>query len=192
MGSKGPLIRPSGTFSPRGEGRWRLSGGNGVTGASRIDRRFAALPLSPRGRGREAMAYGCGALPIHVHSPAGAVVSHVAELVRGDLVADEQKAPSSGPSGHLLPKGRRGVGGSRIDRRFATLPLSPRGRGREAMTYGCGTLPIHMHSPAGAVVSHMAELVRGDLIVDEPKAPSSALRAPSPQGEKGLCRRVGA
>jgi hypothetical protein len=32
----------------------------------------------------------------------GAAVSHSAELVRGEL-----KAPSSGPSGHLLPKGRR-------------------------------------------------------------------------------------
>jgi hypothetical protein len=32
----------------------------------------------------------------------GAAVSHLAELVRGEL-----KAPSSGPSGQLLPKGRR-------------------------------------------------------------------------------------
>jgi hypothetical protein len=51
----------------------------------------------------------------HAHDLRGAVVSHLAELVRGDLL----KAPSSGPScrrrvfdttGHLLPKGRRGVG----------------------------------------------------------------------------------
>jgi hypothetical protein len=39
----------------------------------------------------------------------GAAVSHSAELVRGDFAAREPKAPSSGPSGHLLPKGRRGV-----------------------------------------------------------------------------------
>jgi hypothetical protein len=36
----------------------------------------------------------------------GADVSHKAELVRGNLVPS-LKAPSSGPSGHLLPKGRR-------------------------------------------------------------------------------------
>ncbi len=34
----------------------------------------------------------------------GAGVSHSANRVRGDLVL---KAPSSAPSGHLLPKGRR-------------------------------------------------------------------------------------
>ena len=34
----------------------------------------------------------------------GAGVSHSANRVRGDLVP---KAPSSAPSGHLLPKGRR-------------------------------------------------------------------------------------
>jgi len=36
----------------------------------------------------------------------GAVASHSAELVRGDSSA-RVKAPSSGLSGHLLPKGRR-------------------------------------------------------------------------------------
>jgi hypothetical protein len=38
----------------------------------------------------------------------GADVSHLAELVRGDFVL-RVKAPSSAPSGHLLPKGRRGL-----------------------------------------------------------------------------------
>jgi hypothetical protein len=37
----------------------------------------------------------------------GAAVSHSAELVRGDSSLDGVKAPSSGPTGHLLPKGRR-------------------------------------------------------------------------------------
>jgi hypothetical protein len=36
----------------------------------------------------------------------GAAASHSAELVRGDFLSPA-KAPSSGPSGHLLPKGRR-------------------------------------------------------------------------------------
>ena len=36
---------------------------------------------------------------------AGAAASHSAELVRGYLLV--VKAPSSAPSGHLLPKGRR-------------------------------------------------------------------------------------
>jgi hypothetical protein len=39
----------------------------------------------------------------------------------------------------------------------------------------------------GATVSHSAELVRGDFLWLESKAPSSALRAPSPQGEKVCC-----
>ena len=42
-----------------------------------------------------------------------------------------------------------------------------------------------MQSLFGADVSHLAELVRGDFFPLPWKAPSSALRAPSPQGEKG-------
>jgi hypothetical protein len=38
--------------------------------------------------------------------PNGADESHLAELVRGDF-SEQLKAPSSAPSGHLLPKGRR-------------------------------------------------------------------------------------
>ncbi len=70
------------------------------------------------------MTYGRVLLPGHLHSTGGAAVSHLAELVRGDLFA-LLKAPSSAPScrrrvfvpearlrhddttGHLLPKGRR-------------------------------------------------------------------------------------
>jgi hypothetical protein len=37
----------------------------------------------------------------------GADVSHLAELVRGNCTGTSAKAPSSAPSGHLLPKGRR-------------------------------------------------------------------------------------
>ena len=42
------------------------------------------------------------------------------------------------------------------------LPLSPRGRGREAMTYG-GLLLIRA-AQARVAVSHSAELVRGDYL----------------------------
>jgi hypothetical protein len=76
---------------------------------SRIDRRFAALPLSPRGRGREAMIYGRVLLTNLRHNVMGASVSHSAELERDDLLASV-KAPSPGPADHLLPKGRRGIG----------------------------------------------------------------------------------
>ena len=63
-------------------------------------------PLSPRGRGREAMTYGrvadtcagCGA------SRRGRKSS--GRTGEGRLLANT-KAPSSGPSDHLLPKGRR-------------------------------------------------------------------------------------
>jgi hypothetical protein len=64
------------------------------------------------------------------------------------------------------------------------LRLSPRGRGREAMTYGRVRSESRVRSAEDADVSHLAELVRGDL-PGSAKAPSSALRAPSPQGEKG-------
>ena len=44
-----------------------------------------------------------------------------------------------------------------------TLHLSPRGRGREAMTYGRVLIARRLRDGNGAVVSHVAELVRGDL-----------------------------
>ena len=53
------------------------------------------------------MTYGRALLPNHEQPLDGAVVSHLAELVRGDLLREQDKAPSSGPSGHPLPKGRR-------------------------------------------------------------------------------------
>jgi hypothetical protein len=55
------------------------------------------------------MTYG------RVHHAAGTLtpkcadVSHLAELVRGDFSLRGLKAPSSGASRHLLPKGRRGA-----------------------------------------------------------------------------------
>ena len=56
------------------------------------------------------------------------------------------------------------------------------------MTYGCVHLTNRGRPHDGAVASHSAELVRGDCAASELKAPSSALRAPSPQGEKGSPR----
>ena len=55
------------------------------------------------------MTYGRVRVAGQTHPPDGADVSHAAEPVRGDLRA-YGKAPSSGPLGHLLPKGRRDVG----------------------------------------------------------------------------------
>jgi hypothetical protein len=53
------------------------------------------------------------------------------------------------------------------------------------MTYGRVVYAADCRAGDGAAVSHLAELVRGNFLSDA-KAPSSALRAPSPQGEKGL------
>jgi hypothetical protein len=54
------------------------------------------------------MTYGRARAAVSTHRPKGAAVSHLAELVRGySLPPRYLKAPSSGPSGHLLPKGRR-------------------------------------------------------------------------------------
>jgi FO synthase len=65
-----------------------------------------AAPL-PSGRGREAMTYARVVSAGRTQTLDGADVSHSAELVRGELSSRLSKAPSSGPSGHLLPKGRR-------------------------------------------------------------------------------------
>ncbi len=51
------------------------------------------------------MTYGRVRQDRHEQVIHGAVVSHLAELVRGKSV--DGKALSSAPSGHLLPKGRR-------------------------------------------------------------------------------------
>ena len=64
--------------------------------------RQSPLPL---GRGREAMTCDRVHLAIRERAFHGAVASHLAELVRGESV--DGKAPSSAPSGPLLPKGRR-------------------------------------------------------------------------------------
>ena len=53
------------------------------------------------------MTYGRVRVAGLMHDGKGAGVSHLAELVRGDFDSEVTKAPSSGPSGHLLPKGRR-------------------------------------------------------------------------------------
>ena len=72
----------------------------------------------------------------------------------------------------------------------AALPLSPLGRGREAMTYGCEARPPHRRGLGSAAVSHLAELVRGDY--DGEEGPLiRAFGPPSPQGEKGRLRLPG-
>jgi hypothetical protein len=54
------------------------------------------------------MTYGCmQSFASGKYLRRGAAVSHSAELVRGPS-PPKNKAPSSGPSDHLLPKGRRG------------------------------------------------------------------------------------
>jgi hypothetical protein len=72
------------------------------------------------------------------------------------------------------------------------VPLSPRGRGREAMTYGCVAIPLHAQGLDGAAVSHLAELVRGDFDDSDEGPLIRPFGAPSPQGEKGCCGPVGA
>ena len=52
------------------------------------------------------MTYGRVNDANHEQAPDGAVVSHSAELVRGDFFAHKQRPPHP-PFGHLLPKGRR-------------------------------------------------------------------------------------
>ena len=67
------------------------------------------------------------------------------------------------------------------------LPLSPRGKGREAMTYGCVARLRHVQHPSGAAVSHLAELVRGDCSDGHEGPLIRPFGAPCPQGEKGGC-----
>jgi hypothetical protein len=57
------------------------------------------------------------------------------------------------------------------------------------MTYGRAHAANPELNSKGAAVSHLAELVRGEFPSSLLKAPSSALRAPSPQGEKGHAAR---
>ena len=53
------------------------------------------------------------------------------------------------------------------------------------MTYGRVLLTIHLHILDGAVVSHSAELVRGDFTREREGPLIRPFGAPSPQGEKG-------
>jgi hypothetical protein len=99
-----------------------------------------ALPLSPRGRGREAMTYGRVRDASHGYRPQGAAVSHLAELVRGYFPAEcLSKAPSSGPPGHLLPRGRRDAAapfGAQLRRQSALGGLQPTRLSRLRWTSG--------------------------------------------------------
>ena len=76
---------------------------------------------------------------VKLHSAAGAAVSHSAELVRGDLFA-QVNTPSSGPSDHLLPKGRRAT--ARGLRDLADVsPLSPPADS-DALSHTCNQNPL--------------------------------------------------
>jgi hypothetical protein len=72
--------------------------------------------------------------------------------------------------------------------RSRAQPLSPRGRGREAMTCGRVLQPNSEDAVDGTAASHSAELVRGNF----PSHPEGPLirpfGAPSPQGEKDMQR----
>ena len=66
-------------------------------------------------------------------------------------------------------------------------PLSLRGRGREAMTYGPVRWAITRRDLRGATVSHSAELVRGNSFVREQgRPPHPAFGHFLPKGETGL------
>jgi hypothetical protein len=54
------------------------------------------------------MTYGRVCVASHIFNAEGADVSHLAELARGDFSHSAQ-GPLIRPSGHLLPKGRRGT-----------------------------------------------------------------------------------
>src|SRR2546421_8077464 len=55
-------------------------------------------PLSPRGRGREAMTYGREHCAEDTCALDGATVSHSAELVRGDFISQGREGPLIRPS----------------------------------------------------------------------------------------------
>jgi hypothetical protein len=61
-------------------------------------------PLSPWGRGREAMTCGRVPFPARPLAFGGAAASHLAELVRGDFPAVQQ-GPLIRPSGTFSPGG---------------------------------------------------------------------------------------
>src|SRR5258705_7634810 len=68
-------------------------------------------------------------------------------------------------------------------------PLSPRGRGREAMTYGRALVTCPQAIARWRGRKSFGRTGEGRLLCVQEKAPSSALRAPSPQGEKGPTAR---
>ena len=71
------------------------------------------------------------------------------------------------------------------------LPLSPWGRGCEAMTYGRVALASKLRDGNGADVSHLPELVRGNFSDAEQSPLIRPFGAPSPQGEKGYSCKGG-
>src|SRR5947208_11282618 len=71
------------------------------------------------------------------------------------------------------------------ERTSPRVPLSPSGRGREAMTYGRGRRACECFDIDGASVSHLAELVRGNFFLLAVKAPRSGCDSQLEQLEAG-------
>ncbi len=65
------------------------------------------VPLSPQGRGREAMTYGRAHLQDCPSNLDGAAASHLAELVRGDSLANRRRPPHPAPLAEGGPPARR-------------------------------------------------------------------------------------
>src|SRR5262245_34823812 len=123
------------------------------------------------------MTYSRELLASRVRDLDGTVVSHSAELLRGNLVhflgslpldsvaAGRSEGPLIRPFGPPSPQGEKGLAAPLVlITSPAPCPLSPWGRGREAMTYGRELLASRGRDLDGAVVSHSAEPVRGNLL----------------------------
>src|SRR5262245_4251668 len=75
------------------------------------------------------------------------------------------KAPSSAPSGHLLPKGRRAACGALALIIGDALPLSPSGGGRGAMSYGRVLFSSRRPCPRWRVLKSFGRTGEGELVV---------------------------
>jgi hypothetical protein len=149
------------------------------------------------------MAYGRVCLAGENFNANDADVSHLAERVRGYFSLSTQ-GPLIRPFGPPSPQGEKGRWGAVADRQvmigaaasFSNKPpmlvsLSPRGRGREAMAYGRVHFVCNASNGNGAVVSHLAELVRGYFSMSTQGPLIRPFGPPSPQGENGHSRSLG-
>src|SRR5438046_525046 len=92
-------------------------------------------PPLPRGRGREAMTYGCAPYGAKCAAVDGAAVSHAAELVRGDFLSCSGEGPLIRPLGTFSPRGEGSLAASEERRRRvlqATAISTPRARDRRS------------------------------------------------------------